>query len=1279
MKNLKRLFAVVLSIALVLCAVPMVASAEIPTIPEMSTTYTVIDSSAGQWSSVTVPANAEMYSGGYRMADWNPKSFANAVLAKTEYIEMDVYVSSDVAAGAIVMWISNNWDDTSVRGRWVMPALTAGWNHVVTDVTTIGGNGGFSFNSYDVWNSRFWEGVASTTEDVTIAFGNIALTTANLVPAMKNEQIESVAQVEGVFWSKSDIAGNYSMPPVGADNNPTWYGHLASELDITGAKYIELDIYSTVDVSTYIWISSAPWADAGRSSFNTGKALKAGWNHLCISLDEFTRTSGTLNKQAVKNIFLELTTPAVKDGETITFKMANLAFTTNVPAPPEMSNTYAYSVFSKTGTVWNWAQASGVAMDWQDCFYINNGANIDITTAKYLEFDLYANVANENFGIWLSTAYGDSPARRRFNIAVQKGWNHIVIDLTQYVNVAENDTAAWDDTAVKSIFLEPFIPDTDYDYTFANIAFTTDVDPNPGEPDPGLGTDPEVVPTPKYNANVVQTSDVDLKGSETNTVDERYFTWDEYSTAFESMMNEPLVVSAGDYIEFDFYSDIDTTISMALGSRHEANGFQFYDNRSKVKSFDVVTGWNHVVLTTDGAYREADVTTLGSYTADRVTGFIIRFCASGYIRLTNIAVTRETPLATSTYQNPIIDFADSTNATKTWDGNVTDIYNVVANRLFIGLGKTIDISKAEYIEFDIWADAPMQDLTMWICNSYDGTGRFRNDIKFSELVTPGQWNHIVWDLSNIAITEGTMDRTMWTSVFFEGDPNAAGIELTVKIANLGCSKSYPDMNNTHTLVATAVEGVAPANTPTTVPAGSDMYPSYQMWQSFHPIDMSNVDFIEMDIYASAPTEEVLKFHTATDGAALRGWWNLPLLNEGWNHVVLDKVKDYGGSASGMTIDQLTSWSGYFFEGIPSTTNAVTFKVANIAATKFAPDPNYTYIEVTSHPEIAGDVTTTDALDTTATFNSAVDFSKGDSIELDVYVSEAPASDITVVLTDINGVTANLTLAAADVAEGWNHIVLDLAKIVAGEGFAVKSVASIGFTGAALTAVEGTDFRFAYANLALTAKEAVKLDMEYTGKVVSKFAGYTEVTISAGADIAEATTPIALPVAMDLTGIDYIEMNLYVSAKCDLILNLNSTPADVGAIYTEDDGYYELSGLTYGWNQIHVPVSELVPNVYFDSTAVTHIYFSGVPAATYDVTFTVEDLAVTSASLAFDIVEGDYNVDNAVDMRDLIHVVNASLAEKAVWFANAAEVKDAANGIIDASDITALRKLLFASF
>lgn len=1265
MKNFKRLFAIVLSVALLLCSVPMMVSADVDTVPELNNTYTALAGIDGKINQVTVPAGNNMYSSGsgaYRMAGWLPDSGFDANdTAKVEFVEVDVYVSS--ATSSIGFWVTDNWDASTTRKKISLGSLEAGWNHKVIAFPCAAGY---------TWNSIFWEGTPSSEVDVTVAYANLYLTAENPIPDMRNEKIYTVDSVENVFWTKSGIAGGYSMPPTGSDNNASWYGHLSTTYDTTSADFAELEIYSNVAVTTYVWVSSAAWADNGRARMESGFDLEAGWNHVVVDLNNLGITSGTLDRTAVKNIFLNLTTPT--DASDVTLKMGNLAFTTDTVPTPEKNNTYNdYAEVSFSNQQFSGAMTVPAGTSLYPSYqWWSQIVPVTIPEEAYIEMDLYASAPTNSFSMWSAT---DGVASRgRWTIpALEEGWNHVVIDVTETAT-ANGGWTAESFTEWSGCFFEGTLSSTEDVYLKrANVWVTTaQTSSGEGEGEEGgeVSTDPEVVPTPAYTANVVQTSAADLKGSKTNSSDERYMTWTEYSEGFADMMENPLDITSGDYIEFDFYSDVKGSGSISLGSLNPSNGFQFYDNRSQKKSFSFEIGWNHIVLTTDGNFRSIDTTTLKTYTPTAVTGFILHgFSSCGYIRLTNIAVTRETPIAETTYENPIIDYSDSLNFEKTWAAGVTDIYNVVANRAFISLGKTIDITKAEFIEFDVYISAEMNDLNMWICNSYDAPGRFRNTIKFSEL-TPGQWNHVVWDLTDIAYTEGTMDKTRWTSVFFQGGPTAdLDHEVTFKVANLGCSKSYPDMDTTHTLVAAAIDGVHKA---ATVPADTALYPTYQMYGTFDAIDMANVDFIELDIYVSEPVAAGVKFHTHTDGATLRGYWLLPALETGWNHVVLDKVEDYGGSNSGMTIDQLTSWSGFFFEGKLSTENEVYIKVANVATTKFAPDPEYVYIEVTSHPEIYVDVTGAEgAYAGEGAFASAVDFSKGDTLELDVY-SEEGATDVTVTLTDVNGVTATLTIPAADLTAGWNHVVVDLAGIVANDGFVVKSVASIGFSGA-------DDLRFVFANLALTAEEAVKLDMEYLGKVYNTFAGYTEATIPAAGDISEVVDPITLPWAVDVSNIDYIEMNLYVSAKCDLTFNLNATPFDEEGVYEEANAYYVLEGLTYGWNQLHIPVADLTANEWYDPTCVTYIYFSGVPAATYDVTFTVEDLALTTNAIDFDIAAGDYNVDGAVDMVDLIHVVNTTLAAEGAAFANVAEVEGAADYVIDALDIAALRKVLFAAF
>ena len=1418
MKNFKRLFAIVLSVALLLCSVPMIAFADADTIPEKNNTYKEIAGFTGKINGTTVPAGVNMYHGGnpYRMADWLPDKnlFNGDVMTKAEFVEVDVYVS--VATSSIGFWVTDNWDASTTRQKINLGALEAGWNHKVFSVPV-----GAGYN----WNSIFWEGVPSSTEDVTVVYANLSVTAENPVPDMNNTYEWAYDSVVGTFWTRDGIAGAYQIPPTGSDNGAHWYGHLSKTYDTTNAKFAELEIYSSVAIDgVQVWISSAAWADAGRARMEQGFDLVAGWNHVVVDLNNLGISSGTLNRAAVKNIYLEATTPA--DASDVTLKMGNLAFTTDVPFTPEVANKYFdVQEIKVTNSQFNSGEmtvpaGAGMYPNYQWWTQIEA---IEMPANAFIEMDLYASADTSDFAMWIGS---DSSANRpRYTIpALKKGWNHVVIDVDKpghvngswsadsctltgtyfegslsadtdvtiirknmwvttsdlavpernpvnklvevagvsgqmatpltvpagaslypgyqmwktfdpavdmteaefiemdiYVSKDTNSIRMWsgtDGAAVRGFWMIPALTagwnhvvidktavgganggwsiDTFTEWTgcffegtlsasddvtihFANMCVTrTKGEDEPDEPEVPVD-DPNVAPEPAYTANVMQTSAADLAGSKTNNTDERYMTWDEYSVGFADMIANPLDITKGDYIEFDFYSSVKTSGAISLGSKQnnpdvDKYGFQFYDNRSLRKEFEVKAGWNHIVLTTDGNFRQPDPTTMATYDSTEVTGFILHsWGASDYIRLTNIAVTRNAPLAVDTYQNPMIDAMDGQVFQKTWDAGVTNIYDNVADRAFIGFGRSIDMTKAEFVEFDVWVDNEINNLTFWVCNNFDATGRKRQTVDFSGLVA-NEWNHIVLNTADWAWTEGTMDLTNWNSCFFEGGPTD-GLDhgVTIKIANMGVSKSYPDMDNVHTLVGTAFEGVAKNNTPNTVPAGASLYPTYQMWQSFAAVDMTNADFIELDIYATAPTNE-FSIWTATDGAADRAKYAIPALEEGWNHVVIDLVNDRQTHNGGWTLEGFTAWSGYFFEGSLSADTDVTLKIANVAATKFAPDAKYDFIEVTSHPEIYVDVTGADnAYAGSDTFDTVVDLAKGDTIELDVYVEEG-AQDITATFTDENGLTGAITIATDDLAVGWNHVVLNVADIVGEEGFTNRKVVSVEFSGV-------DNLRFVFANFAITAEEAVKFDMEYVGKVLSKFEGYNEVKIPAGAEIFENVDPIQLAVPMDITTVDYIEMNLYVSAKCDLTFYINATPLEEGDIYDEAAAYYVLEGLTYGWNQLHIPVADLIQNDYFGeyANAVNYIYFAGVPAATYEVTFTVEDLAATTNAIDFDIAEGDYNVDGSVDMLDLVQVVNYTLAEENTWFANVAEVESAADSVINALDIAGLRKLLFAAF
>ena len=473
----------------------------------------------------------------------------------------------------------------------------------------------------------------------------------DVIPEMNNNFPNVVAKREGSFWGSGDFFGNTKI-----DMGWHQYTHLNSDgstVNTTEAKYMEFDVWSEADVNNTMgfWLSCNVWAESGRALF-TFPTLKKGWNHVVIDLNRVLNYANfgavSYDRANIKCFFLD-GTPETKENIELNFRFANWAFTTDETLIDKINNTHPYSVFEKAGLVSHWQQAKGEKMDWRDYFYINGGNNIDASKAQYLEFDLIANVAHKEFSIWISTAGGDLPARKLYYCDVNEGFNHIVINLNNSRSTYQTAEAPWDLTKIKSILIGGFTPATNYNYQFGNFAFTTDVNINPQSP--------ETAPQAVYQSNdIIETRSINLKGEKNNTTDERYFDWNTYAIAFADMIANPLDITKAKYIEFDFYSDTACTFNLSLGSLHETNGFQFYDNRSVQKSVSVKEGWNHIVLTTDEAFRIPDASTLKSYNPKKVTGFILHGVNANYLRLTNVATT-----FSSFVNDPVLNYRNDFN------------------------------------------------------------------------------------------------------------------------------------------------------------------------------------------------------------------------------------------------------------------------------------------------------------------------------------------------------------------------------------------------------------------------------------------------------------------------------------------------------------------------------------------------------------------------------------------------------------------------------------------
>jgi hypothetical protein len=273
-------------------------------------------------------------------------------------------------------------------------------------------------------------------------------------------------------------------------------------------------------------------------------------------------------------------------------------------------------------------------------------------------------------------------------------------------------------------------------------------------------------------------------------------------------------------------------------------------------------------------------------------------------------------------------------------------------------------------------------------------------------------------------------------------------------------------------------------------------------------------------------------------------------------------------------------------------------------------------------------------------------------------------------------TNSVDFAIGNTVAGWNHVVI--AHKANANGIDLKLVKEV-----TVNFAVAEEVRVVVANFALTTQETVKSEMDYIGTPYAVYSGYNSVTVLAGTDIQD-TGVIKLPIPANLANIDYIEFNIYVSTPCDIVLNVNSTPAEYGDADSLDSAYITLSDLTYGWNQVSISVADILSlngwnaNDWFDAEAITNIYLSGVLSADADITVAVEDFALTVSDIDV-IADGDYNADGTIDMLDLIFVKNETLADEDTWFANVAEFDGCDDGIINAIDFTALKKSLFANF
>ncbi len=731
---------------------------------------------------------------------------------------------------------------------------------------------------------------------------------------------------------------------------------------------------------------------------------------------------------------------------------------------------------------------------------------------------------------------------------------------------------------------------------------------------------------------------------------------------------DPLDTTGADYIEFDMYISAATDSKMTIHFCNEGD----QPGRSGFKIDKALSvGWNHVILDYNNPtspYGELDKTAVDWVFWDGVFSTV----NSVTVKLANIAFTKGR-VKMNNVGDTVIASHEGIIDQKTVPAGVYLNNASLDNVVYFD---TLNTAGADTIEFDYYASDDINEiLRIFICNrGYDwGRRSFRfQDIKKG-------WNHVVlsYDLPFDEWPADTFDKSIVNSIFWE-EKLSDEKDITFVLANLAFTRVLPEMKSEYFEVA-SVPGVI---SEVTVPANTNAYRPYAALTSFAQLDTTEADYAEFDMCVSTDTDSIMRinFGNNGDGPGRNGYEIKGPLKKGWNHVILD-YKNPDNPYGELDFSKV-NW--VFWDGVFSSTEDVTVKLANIQFTKLRPDAEYENIPLVEYPEIDFDLTLENGGTLTdnagASFTLPADFTNTDVIEFDIYFGEKPENNLTLGAADTFGKSADATLNYELLERGWNHIAIPISDFVNNNGADFANIAKISLSGTMLGNSE-TSVRVVLTNFACLAKEVQKSEEGYTGKAYGVYDICSQIQVPGGTDISTIAEPVKFPVPVNLNKVNHIEMNIYITAKTSITLNLNATPAEEGEVYSEASATKVLEGLNYGWNRIVLDVADIIASENgwvsyeeFDPSAVTSIYFSGV-AATYDCTFAAEDFAFT-ADLDYEIAKGDYNADGNVNILDLIFVKKQELSEKDEWFANVAEFDTANDGVINAVDFTALKKALF---
>lgn len=384
-------------------------------VPALKTDHILLDSVEGVVHSRDLTPGQNTFNASYINIKSTPLDTVGG-----EYIEMDIY-ASEATDSTFYFWVADNRESSTARGRYAIPALEKGWNHIALAATNCYAHNGFVFDGYN-FCYPFLEGSPYSADHAT--GGTIKI--ANLAVTKFSPDINDTLKYTDVVWSNPSVywqvsVGNGTRVP---QNAAAYYPQFAGgeTVDTTSASYVEFDIYSSADLSSSptVWLSRNVWAESGRAAAGAGKTIEKGWNHICIDLKAFSTAGGEwgnpvipFDRSILKSMFLEFTVAALEDSvKTVDLAMANIAFTN---ASAKLDGVYSNNMIfqrNKPINVTGWAKnGTEVKVDITDV-YGNVVRTKSVVADETEQWKITLDAMEGGYDEYTLTLYGDGSEQK---------------------------------------------------------------------------------------------------------------------------------------------------------------------------------------------------------------------------------------------------------------------------------------------------------------------------------------------------------------------------------------------------------------------------------------------------------------------------------------------------------------------------------------------------------------------------------------------------------------------------------------------------------------------------------------------------------------------------------------------------------------------------------------------------------------------------------------------------------------------------------------------------